>query len=277
MKTLLAYPIEVFVCSGLFLLLYRLLLMRRVEETLCRRYLVGTMVLAVLIPMLELPLYPAEPIPDPFPSSERRIESIEESATAPTTVASPAPAISWRYVIWGCYGTVCLGALLLLLRRLYTIFRLRSEATLTHTPEYTLAESEAIRTPFSFWRTIFMGYGYPPFERTLILHHEQAHVRRHHTLDRLILEGLRILFWFNPFLWIAERWLIEVQEWQADRDTLDEGYEVKSYQTILFRQLTLEGLMLKLKLQYFGHLMRRVDSLEKTLMLGGIGSRRRRG
>jgi len=39
----------------------------------------------------------------------------------------------------------------------------------------------------------------------------------------------------------------------------------------------LEGLMLKLKLQYFGHLMRRVDSLEKTLMLGGIGGKRRRG
>ena len=40
---------------------------------------------------------------------------------------------------------------------------------------------------------------------------------------------------------------------------------------------SLEGLMLKLKLQYFGHLMQRVDSLEKTLMLGGIGGRKRRG
>ena len=40
---------------------------------------------------------------------------------------------------------------------------------------------------------------------------------------------------------------------------------------------SLEGMMLKLKLQYFGHLMRRVDSLEKTLMLGGIGGRKRRG
>ena len=39
----------------------------------------------------------------------------------------------------------------------------------------------------------------------------------------------------------------------------------------------MEGIILKLKLQYFGHLMRRVDSLEKTLMLGGIGGRRRRG
>ena len=42
-------------------------------------------------------------------------------------------------------------------------------------------------------------------------------------------------------------------------------------------EISLEGMMLKLKLQYFGHLMRRVDSLGKTVMLGGIGSRRRRG
>ena len=41
--------------------------------------------------------------------------------------------------------------------------------------------------------------------------------------------------------------------------------------------ISLEGMMLKLKLQYFGHLIRRVDSLERTLMLGGIGGRRRRG
>ena len=41
--------------------------------------------------------------------------------------------------------------------------------------------------------------------------------------------------------------------------------------------ISLEGIMLKLKLQYFGHLMRRVDSLEKTLVLGGVGGRRRRG
>ena len=40
---------------------------------------------------------------------------------------------------------------------------------------------------------------------------------------------------------------------------------------------SLEGMMLKLKLQYFGHLMQRVDSFEKTLMLGGVGGRRRRG
>ena len=54
----------------------------------------------------------------------------------------------------------------------------------------------------------------------------------------------------------------------------------RSHQSILKEispGISLEGMMLKLKLHYFGHLMRRVDSLEKTLMLGGIGGRRRRG
>ena len=54
----------------------------------------------------------------------------------------------------------------------------------------------------------------------------------------------------------------------------------RSNQSILMEispDCSLEGLMLKLKLQYFGYFMRRVDSLEKTLMLGGIGGRRRRG
>ena len=51
----------------------------------------------------------------------------------------------------------------------------------------------------------------------------------------------------------------------------------QSYLKEISPGLSLEGMMLTLKLQYFGHLMRRVDSLEKTLMLGGIGGRRRRG
>ena len=58
------------------------------------------------------------------------------------------------------------------------------------------------------------------------------------------------------------------------------GLQGESNQSILKETslgCSLEGLMLRLKLQYFGHLIRRVDSLEKTLMLGGIGGRRRRG
>ena len=63
--------------------------------------------------------------------------------------------------------------------------------------------------------------------------------------------------------------------------TLESPLDCKEIQPVILKEISfgcsLEGMMLKLKLQYFGHLMQSVDSLEKTLMLGGIGGRRRRG
>ena len=94
---------------------------------------------------------------------------------------------------------------------------------------------------------------------------------------------------FPVFMYGCESWTVK----KAERRRID-AFELwcwrrllrvpwtarRSNQSILKEispRISLEGLMLKLKLQYFGHLMRRVDSLEKTLMLGGIGSRTRRG
>ena len=78
--------------------------------------------------------------------------------------------------------------------------------------------------------------------------------------------------------WAPKNWCFELWCW---RRLLRVPWTARrSNQSILKETspgCSLEGLMLKLKLQYFGHPMRRVDSLEKTLMLGGIGGRRRRG
>ena len=79
----------------------------------------------------------------------------------------------------------------------------------------------------------------------------------------------------------AERWRIDAFELWCWRRLLRVPWTARRSNQSILKEISpvcsLEGLMLKLKFQYFGHLMRRVDSLEKTLMLGGIGSRRRRG
>ena len=79
----------------------------------------------------------------------------------------------------------------------------------------------------------------------------------------------------------AEHWRIDAFELWCWRRLLRVPWTVRRSNQSILKEISpgcsLEGLMLKLKLQYFGHLMRRVDSLEKTLMLGGIGGRRRRG
>ena len=79
----------------------------------------------------------------------------------------------------------------------------------------------------------------------------------------------------------AERWRIDVFELWCWRRLLRVPWTARRSNQSILKEISpgisLEGMMLKLKRQYCGHLMRRVDSLEKTLMLGGIGDRRRRG
>ena len=102
---------------------------------------------------------------------------------------------------------------------------------------WTLAENEKVQTPFSFLRTVYMGFNYSPSERLMILTHEASHVRHRHSHERLVLSALRSLLWFNPFLWMAEKDLREVQEWEADRDVLDKGNDLTLYRTAIFKQL----------------------------------------
>ena len=79
----------------------------------------------------------------------------------------------------------------------------------------------------------------------------------------------------------AEHWRINAFELWCWRRFLRVSWTARRPNQPILKEISpgisLEGMMLKLKLQHFGHLMRRVDSLEKTLMLGGIGSRRKRG
>ena len=79
----------------------------------------------------------------------------------------------------------------------------------------------------------------------------------------------------------SERWRIDTFELWCWRRLLRVPWTARRSNQSILKEISpgfsLEGMMLKLKLQYFGHLMQRFDSLEKTLMLGGIGGRRRRG
>ena len=82
---------------------------------------------------------------------------------------------------------------------------------------------------------------------------------------------------FPVVMYGCESWTIKKAEYRLLRVPWTARRSNKSILKEISPGCSLEGLMLKLKIQYFGHLMQRVDSLEKTLMLGGIGGRRRRG
>ena len=239
------YIIEVLISSGLFLALYRWLLAGKVRYRICRAYIVGAMLLAAVIPLLDVPMYSPPPVPA---AVERALvlvpEAMPESGIVPGEGAADeipaAPAATDAIVLKifaAAYILISASSIALIVFNTIKIRRLRREAHLTRIEDWTLAESEKIQTPFSFLRTVYMGFNYSSSERRMILSHEASHVRHRHSYERLALSVLRSILWFNPFLWIAEKGLREVQEWEADRDVLKEGNDLTLYRTAIFKQL----------------------------------------
>ena len=252
--SVISFIVESLICSGLFLVLYRWMLAKKVSFRICRAYLIGTMVLSVTIPIMDVPLYPSENLArigewtvfsfDEFnvlveegTSMVAENQAVEMTEAAISDADSSMPAISLRTALTILYVLIGLISLSLLVYNTIKIYRLRSKSKLTYEEDYTLAEHEDIKTPFSFIRTIFLGFNYEPQERRQILTHEASHVRHRHSYERLFMSVLRSIFWFNPFFWMAEKDLEEVQEWEADKDVLDEGWNLKTYRTTIFKQL----------------------------------------
>ena len=247
MKSPALYLLEVFFCSGMLLAFYRLLLVRKVSFAACRRYLVAAMLLSAAIPALDIPLYPARTEADPLPLvASQAVPPAEEPFVAEAgqpaaVVRTTAPATDWgrvaRIAVAALYLLTAAVSLAILAVRILGIRRLRRRSRITDCGAYAVAENPRVGTPFSFLRTVFLGEGYEGRRREIVVCHEASHVRHRHSAERIALELVRSVFWFNPFVWIAGRWLSEVQEWEADRDVLDAGYGLTEYRTIIFRQL----------------------------------------
>lgn len=245
MKPPLLYLLEVLFCSGLFLAFYRLVLVRRVSCVAARCYLLGAVLLSVAIPALDIPLYPARTVIYPLPlipTSEPVLVAGPPSLDAEVAAAPlPTPAVDWprllRKIVMGLYLLVVLASIAVFVVRVVRIRRLRRMSRLTPCRGYMLAENPHVATPFSFLRTVFLGEGFEGRRREMVLAHEASHVRHCHSVERIVVELIRCLFWFNPFVWIAGRWLEEAQEWEADGDVLDAGYDLTEYRTVIFRQL----------------------------------------
>ena len=251
--SVISFIVESLICSGLFLVLYRWMLAKKVGFRICRAYLIVTMVLSVTIPIMDVPLYPSENVVrlsewtvfsfDDFGAVPADLEEAvavnhnSEAIKPESSAQITGKSIDLKLILTILYTLVGAISLALLAYNTARIYRLRSKSKLTYEEDYTLAEHEDIKTPFSFIRTIFMGFNYEPQERRQILTHEASHVRHRHSYERLFMSLLRSIFWFNPFFWMAEKDLEEVQEWEADKDVLDEGWNLKTYRTTIFKQL----------------------------------------
>ena len=235
MKELLTYLAEVIVCSTALLAAYALLLEHRVRFGWCRRYLMALLPLAALIPLLRIPVWPGEVITvSPVPTAP-----IPAAAWTPAPEVLPAAEtfVTPRTLLIAVY---LLGAATLagaMLREALRIRRLRRRATVTDAGHLHLVRTQERIASFSFFRSVYVWEGTPGEEMQAVLMHEASHIAHRHTAERLLMETFKALQWWNPVAWVAARRLTEVQEFEADRDVLKQGFDRERYMHTIFRQL----------------------------------------
>lgn len=235
MKELLTYLAEVIVCSAALLAAYALLLERRVRFGWCRRYLTALLPLAALIPLLRIPVWPGEVIT----VTAAPTAPIPATAWAPVPEVLPAaePLITPRTLLIAVclLGTATLAGAML--REALRIRRLRRRATVTGDGHLQLVRTRERIASFSFFRSVYVWEGTPGEEMQAVLMHEASHIAHRHTAERLLMETFKALQWWNPVAWLAARRLTEVQEFEADRDVLMQGFDRERYMHTIFRQL----------------------------------------
>ena len=240
MNPILRYALEMVTCSGVFALLYRTLIADRYSFRTCRRYLLTTVTLALLIPLIELPLLPPARSHEATPEQVQRLEfktiTVDYDDVQPTE--RDITRRNGRNALIACTYAALAAIIGLLTRQGVIDLRdLKFRSKVTHHEGYDIATSEQIKAPYSFMGTIYLAPDTPDEEREVIIAHERSHIAHRHSLEKLYMGAIRTIVWFNPFIWLADRWLAEVQEFEADRDVLDAGYDMTLYRSLIFRQI----------------------------------------
>lgn len=224
MKTILILCLEMLVCGAVFHLLYRTAFEGRVCFVGCRIYLIVVAALSAIIPALDIRLW------------RDRIVYIEATALNSTTTADTVAQSTfdlWATIIICAYA---IGVLVVMVSATRQAVKLARLATATVENGQRIVRSAKIDTPFSFLRTIYLPTSLAPEHCEVVIQHECAHIRHHHSLERIAMELMKAVLWFNPFVWLFSRLLTEVHEFEADREVIDSGFDNRLYATSIFTQ-----------------------------------------
>ena len=167
-----------------------------------------------------------------------------QSTTTGTTLTTGATKkLSFKDMV--CYGYLlgCGVAFILLVVKLFKTFRyyrrsaLSDELSTGDMCVRVLGEPDG-NLPFSFLRSVFVNPEvFTESELQQVLRHERTHIRQHHTWDLLFKEAVRVMQWFNPFIYLYTRELSSVHEYLADEAVLSCGTSRRDYLELLYKQL----------------------------------------
>lgn len=196
-----------------------------------RCMLVGIMLVSLVMPMFHF----TTEHPTTLNEEVYQMQNYIQHDTAPIIVtAQQAQGITWiQALTWIYMAGVVLMLILTLVQATSLIRFMSSGVRHTDSQGNTVILHNNDVPPFSIFRYIVMSVKDYESCRQYILTHEQEHIRLGHTYDLLLLQGMKTLMWFNPFIWFLSRDLKAVHEYEADQAVINQGIDAKSYQQLL--------------------------------------------
>ena len=208
-----------------------LLLSKETFHRFNRFMLVGIMLASLITPLLHFTTESPTVINEEFHAMQT---FIEQSPAIANSAATEADSITWNQAITWIYLTGVGIMLLITFAQALSLIRYMSGG-LRHTDKHgnTVILQKGDIPPFSIFRYIVMSVKDYETHSLHILTHEQEHIRLGHTYDLILLEAMKTLQWFNPFVWFIGRDLKSVHEYEADQAVINQGIDAKSYQQLL--------------------------------------------
>ena len=244
MYTFLLYILKVSLSLAAFYMFYKLLCSRDTLHRFNRCLLLFILALSAVLPFMYIDLgiishEAAVEIGELGAALEA--EPVEMAATedAPTPLWQRIPwqQIPWRMILCGIYSVgllVCLAHFLGSLLSIALLIR-RSKRRVMADGTILVAHNKAYG-PFSWMRYIIVSEQDLSDNFDMILAHERAHIRLGHSWDLLFVQLCATAQWFNPAAWLLKRELEAIHEYEADSDTLRQGFDARQYQLRLFEE-----------------------------------------
>ncbi|GAB3339595.1 hypothetical protein GCM10027429_26220 [Marivirga atlantica] len=239
MNELLIYLIKVIGIQGLAFLLYKFFLHKSGRHALNRIFVLTVLLFSFTVPLISLPNLSEQIQILPHEKAEYFFTEIESTFEAkhliPITTKSEKSISLVSFLFW-VIPIISLVLVTKLLMNYYQILRIKKKSITVHESWYFLHKSP-YKVPFSFFKDVYIPsnlFKAEAFQQ--ILTHECAHVKKYHSVDRLIMEVLITLLWFNPFLYLFRKLLIELHEFQADAYVLEKEVDTVDYMETLYHQ-----------------------------------------
>ncbi len=235
---MLSYILQTILFQLLFLICYDLFHKKDTFFNINRGYLLLTSAISLILPFIKVKTI-QDNIPEQYimelptvflnttPAQASYVIKLKHTAES---TSSMFDNINWWLVIY-LVGVVFM--LFRFLKRLIYLKKLRKTAIANITEKYIIYYLPNSRDAFSFWKTIYLGDSIDPKEKEQILTHELVHLEQLHTADHLWFEILKIIFWFNPLVYLYQTKITTLHEYIADFKSVSILGKKKYYQQLL--------------------------------------------